>query len=92
LIFVGFATSVALVISISTAALPAALSAQIHSGSVIGLNPNSASLFDQGLATSLLGLAAVGLASIPLLFLLIREQGRTFKAYTVVQAEPRVAG
>jgi MFS family permease len=89
LIFVGFATSVALVISISTAALPAALSAQIHSGSVIGLSPSSASLFDQGLAASLLGLAAVGVVSIPLLFLLVREQGRQFKEYTVVQTEPK---
>jgi EmrB/QacA subfamily drug resistance transporter len=88
LIYIGFATSVALVISISTAALPASLAARIHTGSVIGLSPTSVALFDQGLATALLGLAVVGIAAIPLLFLLVREQRRHFRAYNEAQAVP----
>jgi EmrB/QacA subfamily drug resistance transporter len=52
LIYVAFATSVALVISISTSALPAGLAAQIYSGSVTGLGATSAALFDQGLASA----------------------------------------
>lgn len=83
LIYIAFATSVALVISISTSALPPGLAAQIHSGSVIGLSASSAALFDQGLETALLGLAMVGAIGIPLLFLLLKEQGRHFKAYEV---------
>jgi MFS family permease len=75
---IGFATSIALVVSISTLALPLALADQIRSGSVTGLAPAVSTLFDQGLGRSLLGLAVVGLASIPFLLLLAREQGRVF--------------
>jgi MFS family permease len=83
LIFVGFATSVALVVSVSTAALPTALATQIRSGSVLGLDSASANLFNQGLGTALLGLAAIGVVAIPLLVLLAREQARHFSAYEV---------
>lgn len=83
LIYIAFATSIALVISISTAALPAALSAQIHSGSVTGLGASATTLFDRGLANALVGLAVVGTVGIPVLFLLLREQSRHFKAYEV---------
>ena len=76
LIYVGFAIGVALVVSVSTAALPAALAAQIHSGSVTGLSAASALLFDQGLATALVALGAVGLVGIPFLILVLREQRR----------------
>ncbi len=91
LIYIGFATSVALVISISTSALPAPLASQIHSGSVTGLSASAASLFDQGLANALVGLAAVGIVGALLLVLLLREQARHFKAYQVsenVEATP----
>jgi EmrB/QacA subfamily drug resistance transporter len=84
LIYVGFATSVALVVSVSTSSLPAALAAQVQSGSVIltGLN---ASLFEGGLAQALVALAAVGFLGIPFLLLVVREQARHFRPYEEVQ-------
>jgi EmrB/QacA subfamily drug resistance transporter len=75
---IGFATSIALVVSISTLALPLALADQIRAGSVTGLTPAVLTLFDQGLGHSLVGLAVVGLASVPFLLLLAREQGLVF--------------
>jgi EmrB/QacA subfamily drug resistance transporter len=88
LIYVGFATSIALVVSVSTAALPAALSAQIHSGSVTGLSAASALLFDQGLATALVALGVVGLLGVPFLVLVLREQSKQKKTYVEVQEYP----
>ena len=76
LIYVGFATSVALVVSVSTASLPAALSAQIQSGALTGLSSASALAFDQGLINALLVLAVVGIVGVPFLFLVLREQMR----------------
>ena len=76
LIYVGFATGVALVISVSTAALPVALAAQIRSGSLTGLSAASALLFDQGLVTALIALGVVGLVGLPFLLLVLREQRR----------------
>jgi hypothetical protein len=95
LIYVGFATSVALVVSVSTAALPAALSAQIHSGSVTGLSSASALLFDQGLATALVALGIVGLLGVPFLLLVLREQAKQTKNYEAQEypeAKASVAG
>jgi hypothetical protein len=88
LIYVGFATSVALVVSVSTAALPATLSAQIHSGSVTGLSAASALLFDQGLASALVALGVVGLVGVPFLLLVLREQVKRPMSYTEVPPDP----
>ncbi|MDE1854025.1 MAG: MFS transporter [Thaumarchaeota archaeon] len=79
LIYVGFAASVALVVSVSTASLPAALSAQIHSGSVTGLSAASALLFDQGLASALVALGVVGIVGVPFLVLVLRQQRKQHK-------------
>ena len=87
LIYVGFATSIALVVSVSTASLPAALSAQIHSGSVTGLSASSAMLFDQGLVSSLVALGIVGLLGVPFLFLVLREQAKQHRTYTEIQPD-----
>jgi EmrB/QacA subfamily drug resistance transporter len=84
LIYVGFATSVALVVSVSTASLPAALSAQIHSGSLTGLSAASALLFDQGLVNAVVALGIVGILGIPFLLLVLREQA---KQHLVVMEE-----
>lgn len=81
LIYVGFATGVALVVSVSTAALPAALAARIHSGGVTGLSPASAMIFDQGLVSALVALGLVGLVGIPFLLLVLTEQRRQKGAY-----------
>jgi EmrB/QacA subfamily drug resistance transporter len=86
LIYLGFATSVALVVSVSTAALPAGLAAQVQSGSVI-LAGSSAALFDGGLANALLALAAVGAMGVPFLLLVLREQSRHFRTYAEVPYE-----
>jgi EmrB/QacA subfamily drug resistance transporter len=75
---IGFATSIAMIVSISTLALPLASADQIRSGSVTGLTLAISTLFDQGLGNALLGLAVVGLAAVPFLFLLAKEQGRIF--------------
>jgi MFS family permease len=83
LIYIGFATSVALVVSVSTASLPSALAAQVQSGSVV-LSGSNAILFDGGLAKSLFALALVGSLGVPFLLLVLREQARHFKAYTEV--------
>jgi EmrB/QacA subfamily drug resistance transporter len=91
LIYIGFATSVALVVSVSTASLPSALAAQVQSGSVV-LSGSNAALFNSGLAASLVALAAVGSLGVPLLLLVLREQAKHFKTYTEVpQAEPAPA-
>jgi EmrB/QacA subfamily drug resistance transporter len=82
LIYIGFATSVALVVSVSTASLPAVLSAQIHSGSVTGLSPASALLFDQGLVNALVALGIVGVLGVPFLLLVLRQQRREHRAYS----------
>jgi len=81
LIYVGFATSIALVVSVSTGALPATLSAQIHSGSVTGLSAASSLLFDQGLSTALVALGIVGFLGVPFLLLVLREQAKQTKNY-----------
>ena len=87
LIYVGFATSIALVVSVSTASLPAALSAQIHSGSVTGLGTASALLFDQGLVNALVALGVVGLLGVPFLLLVLREQARRPMNYIEVPSD-----
>jgi len=76
MIYVGFATSVSLVVSVSTASLPPALSAAIQSGALTGLTGAAATSFDQGLINSLLVLAVVGVVGVPFLFLVLREQMR----------------
>lgn len=81
LIYVGFATGVALVVSVSTAALPATLAAQIHSRGVTGLSAASALLFDQGLVTALEALGVVGLIGVPFLLLVLREQMKHRSSY-----------
>jgi hypothetical protein len=77
---IGFATSIALVVSISTAALPPSLAEQIRSGSVTGLSQASALLFDQGLSSAILGMAIVGVAALVFLILTARQQGEHFEA------------
>jgi EmrB/QacA subfamily drug resistance transporter len=93
LIYVGFATSVALVVSVSTTSLPAALAAQIQSGGVTGLTAASALLFDQGLVNALLALCVVGALGVPFLLMVLREQARE-RAHGGVTAEipPPAAG
>jgi len=88
LIYVGFATSVALVVSVSTTSLPAALSAQIHSGSVTGLSAASALLFDQGLVNAMVALGIVGFLGVPFILLVLREQAKERKTYTEIQPDP----
>ena len=87
LIYVGFARSIALVVSVSTASLPAALSAQIHSGSVTGLGAASALLFDQGLVNALVALGVVGLLGVPFMLLVLREQAKQRTNYIEVPSD-----
>lgn len=91
LIYIGFATSVALVVSVSTATLPAALAAQIHSGSVTGLSAASALLFDSGLTNALTALGLVGVLGLPFLLLVFRHQRAEHMTYKEEPAEPGVA-
>lgn len=86
LINLGTATGIALVIAVSTSALPPVLAALISSQSVAALTPSQAALFDGGLVNALLALAAVGSLGIPLLFLVLREQSKHFTAYSEMQA------
>ena len=79
LVNIGNATSIALVVSISTTALPSSLAEQIRSGSVTGLIHASALLFDQGLSGAILGMAVVGAAALLCLILTAREQRRNFE-------------
>jgi EmrB/QacA subfamily drug resistance transporter len=80
LVNIGFATSIALVVSISTTALPPSLAEQIRSGSVTGLSQASAHLFDQGLSSAILGMAIVGVAALVFLILTASQQGEHFEA------------
>ena len=71
----AYAMSIALVVALSTAGLPSIVSLQIRSGSLSSLSPSSVGLFDKGLSGAILGLAVVGIASMPFLILIAREQG-----------------
>lgn len=88
LIYVGFATSVALVVSVSTSTLPAVLADQIRSGSLTGLTRASALLFDSGLTNALFALGAVGILGLPFLFLVLRQQRVEHRAYTEESPAP----
>ncbi len=87
LIYVAFAASVAIVISVSAAALPPALVGEIYLGSVTGLTTAQAALFGQGLARALLALVVVGVVGIPILFLVAREQAKSFRQYVEVPVQ-----
>ncbi len=87
MIYVGFATSVSLVVSVSTSSLPAALSAAIQSGALTGLTGAAAAAFDQGLINALLVLAVVGIVGVPFLFMVLREQVRQRKRPAAVGSE-----
>jgi EmrB/QacA subfamily drug resistance transporter len=86
LIFIAYAISVAVVVSVSASALPPSLVGQIYLGSVSGLTAAQAALFAQGLSEALLALVGVSLAGVPVYFFLLREQGRHFHAYVVPPA------
>jgi EmrB/QacA subfamily drug resistance transporter len=90
LIYVGFATSVALVVSVSTASLPAALAAQIRSGRVYGLDSTSAGLFGQGLVSAMITLGIVGIVSIPFLLMVLQEQAKLGAKSGETAAHPSV--
>ncbi|MDV3244356.1 MAG: MFS transporter [Nitrososphaerales archaeon] len=87
LINVAFAASVAIVISVSAGALPPALVGEIYQGSVSGLTAAQAALFGQGLARALLALVVVGVVGIPILFLVAREQAKSFRQYVEVPVQ-----
>lgn len=91
LIYVAFAVSVALVVSISAASLPPALVGEIYLGSVSGLTAAQATLFDRGLSAALVGLAAIASIGVPFLFGVLREQ-RSFTTYTERPAEGQAPG
>ena len=78
LIYVSFSVSVAIVVSVSAAALPPSLAGEIYLGSVSGLAPSQAALFAGGLAKSLVALAGVAALGVPMLMLVLREQARKF--------------
>ncbi len=80
LIYIAFAASIAIVVSVSAASLPPAIVGQIYLGGVNGLTPSQAEIFDQGLSRALLGLAVVGVIGIFLLFFVLREQTKHFQA------------
>lgn len=95
LIFICYSVSVAIVVSASAAALPPSLVGQIYLGGVSGLTVSQAGLFALGLSKALIALAAVGVVSIPVYFLVVREQGRGFHPFeiapsnSVAPEEPR---
>ena len=98
LIFICFSISVAIVVSVSAAALPPQLVGQIYLGSISGLTASQATLFADGLSKALLAMAVVSLAGIPVYVLVAREQGRHFRAFETVPSitaevqEPSKAG
>gem|GEM_PF-4458625 len=75
-------------LSVSAASLPPAIVGQIYLGSVNGLTPSQAEIFDQGLSRALLGLAVVGVIGIFLLFFVLREQTKHFQACRVFSSFP----
>ncbi len=87
LIFIAYAISVAVVVSVSAAGLPPALVGEIYLGSVSGLTTAQASLFAKALSESLLALAVVSLVGIPVYLLLLREQGKHFTTYSMAPTE-----
>ena len=74
---IAYVMSIALVVALSTGGLPATLSEKIRSGSISDLSAVAAKLFDKGLANAIFGLAVVGFATLPLLILVAREQGKS---------------
>ena len=88
LIFICYSVSVAIVVSVSAAALPPSLVGRIYLGSISGLTSLQASLFAEGLSSALLALAAVSIVGIPVYLLVMREQGKHFHAFETVQSGP----
>jgi EmrB/QacA subfamily drug resistance transporter len=76
LAYLGSAIGVALVVFISTAALPGTLADQIRSGSLTGQSAASVIAFDQGLVMALIALGIVALTATPLLLIVMKEQKR----------------
>ncbi|MCL5068615.1 MAG: MFS transporter [Thaumarchaeota archaeon] len=77
LINIGFAASIAVVIGVSASFLPPQVISQIYLGQLGNLSGSAVTLFEQGIAKSLLGLSVVNLIALPLLLLARREQKRS---------------
>ena len=77
LINIGFAASIAVVVGVSASFLPPQVISQIYLGQLGNLSGTAVSLFEEGMAKSLLGLSLVNFIALPLLFLARREQKRS---------------
>jgi EmrB/QacA subfamily drug resistance transporter len=88
LVNIGFATSVALAVSVSAASLPPSLVSQIYLGTVTGLTTAQATLFAAGLGQAMLALAAAGVVGVPILAVVMWEQGKHFRSYEEVPYQP----
>lgn len=77
LINIGFAASIAVVVGVSASFLPPQVISQIYLGQLGSLSGIDVSLFEQGIAKSLIGLSIVNFIGLPPLLLVRREQKKT---------------
>lgn len=68
------AVSIAVTVSIAAAFLPHALASQVYSGGLVNLSTVDANLFKMGIEYSLIVLGIFNLSSIPLIFVVTKEQ------------------
>jgi len=76
LVNIGYAASIAVVIAVSAALLPASAVSQIYLGSFGNLNAALVELFKQGIARALLTLGFVNFLVMPFILLVLKEQRR----------------
>ena len=74
---VGFAASIAILVAISATFLPSAAISQIYLGNLSNLTSSQALLFKEGISRALIVLGIIGFLSIPLLFMIRKEQGKS---------------
>lgn len=78
LVNLGFAASVAILVAVSATFLPQSVVAQIYLGNISGLTHPEISLFNQGIARSILVLGIIDLIAIPLIIFVLKQQRKYF--------------
>ncbi len=73
---IGGAISVAVTVAISAFFLPSSLATQVYSGGLVNLSNAQALLFKEGIQDAILMLALVEFVSVPIIFMVMRQQKR----------------
>ncbi len=78
LVNLGFAASVAILVAVSATFLPQSVVSQIYLGNISGLTHPEITLFNQGIARSILVLGIIDLIALPLIIFVLMQQRKSF--------------